>query len=163
MSAEVHDALAAIARRWVEDGWRAGDGADVCGRVIDELHAPDFIDHDSAGRAGDNTGFRDGIARLFAAFPDFHAEVREVVAEVASDHRAGADPSGAGPGAVNGRVAVRWTAVGTHRGDYLGAGPTGRRIVFKGIEIVHVRDGLITDRWGEWDGFELLAQLGREV
>ncbi len=53
-----------------------------------------------------------------------------------------------------------WTAIGTHTGPYLGAAPTGRRIVFKGIEIVRVRDGLITERWGEWDGLDLLAQLG---
>jgi hypothetical protein len=32
--------------------------------------------------------------------------------------------------------------------------------VFKGIEIVRVRDGLITERWGEWDGLDLIAQLG---
>jgi len=60
-----------------------------------------------------------------------------------------------------GTVAVRWTAVGTHKAPYLGLSPTGRRIVFKGIEIIRVRDGLITDRWGEWDGLDLLGQIER--
>ena len=56
---------------------------------------------------------------------------------------------------------MRWAAVGTHRGAYLGAEPTGRRVTFKGIEVIRVRDGRIAERWGEWDGLELLGQLGR--
>jgi len=161
MSADTHAALAAIARRWVEDGWRLGDGA-----IVEELHAPCFTDHDSGGRVPDNDGFREGIVRLFAAFPDFHALVRDLVIEPTTGEGPAcpdakpADAAGTGP---SGKVTVRWTAIGTHRGPYLGAAPSGRRIVFKGIEIIRVRDGLITDRWGEWDGFELLAQLGRPV
>ncbi|MBK7188514.1 MAG: ester cyclase [bacterium] len=58
---------------------------------------------------------------------------------------------------------MRWTAVGTHRGAYLGAEPTGKRITFKGIEVIRVRDGRITARWGEWDGLDLLGQLERDL
>jgi len=86
-----------------------------------------------------------------------------VVVEVAPDSGV-AEPdetcAGATPG-VSGTIAVRWTATGTHTGPYLGAAPTGRSIAFKGIEIVRVRDGLITERWGEWDGLDLIVQLGR--
>jgi predicted ester cyclase len=32
---------------------------------------------------------------------------------------------------------------------------------FKGIEIIRVRDDRIVERWGEWDGIDLLVQLGR--
>lgn len=153
MSAAANAALVAIARHWVESGWSAG-GSGPGGRIVDELHAPNFIDHDSGGRAPDNEGFREGIVRLLAAFPDLQATLRGTVVE---PDVAGA-ATGSGP---SGTVTARWTAVGTHRGPYLGAEPTGRRVVFKGIEIIRVRDGLITERWGEWDGFELLAQLGR--
>ena len=58
-------------------------------------------------------------------------------------------------------MAVRWAARGTHRGPYLGAAPTGRTVSFKGIEIIRIEDGLIVERWGEWDGIDLLDQLGR--
>lgn len=155
MSATANAALVAIARRWVETGWSA-DGSGPGGRIVDELHAPKFIDHDSGGRAPDNEGFREGIVRLLAAFPDLQAALRDTVVE--PDVAAAAATAAAG---VSGTVTVRWTAVGTHRGPYLGAEPTGRRVVFKGIEIIRIRDGLITERWGEWDGLELLAQLGR--
>ena len=65
MSADTHAALVALARRWVETGWSADAGGDS-GRIVDELHAPRFIDHDSGGRAPDNEGFRAGIVRLLA-------------------------------------------------------------------------------------------------
>lgn len=155
MSADARAALAALARRWVEEGWSAG--SQPAGSIVDELHHPDFIDHDSGGRAPDNAGFRAGIVALLAAFPDLAATARDVVVEPAA---AGGADGGTCAGA-SGVVAVRWTAVGTHCGAYLGAQPTGRRVTLKGIEVIRVCDALISERWGEWDGFELLVQLGR--
>lgn len=145
------DALAALARRWVEEGWRRDDVLPD-GHIVDALHAPDFIDHDSGGRSPDNAGFRGGIVKLLAAFPDLRAEARDVVVEAGC---AGAS------GTCTGTVAVRWAAVGTQVGPYLGAAPAHRMITFKGIEVIRVEDGRITERWGEWDGLDLLAQLGR--
>lgn len=153
MGTDAREQLAAIARRWVEVGWSAGrPGAAPAGAIVDELHHPRFIDHDSGGRAADNAGFRAGIVALLAAFPDLAATAQEVVVEP--------ETSAATCAGASGTVAVRWTAVGTHRGAYLGAEPTGRRTTFKGIEVIRVRDGLITERWGEWDGLDLLVQLG---
>lgn len=157
MNADTRAALADLARRWVEEGWSAG--GPPAGSIVDELHHPDFIDHDSGGRAPDNAGFRAGIVALLAAFPDLVATACDVVVEPAAD--GGATCAGASAAAAGGKVAVRWTAVGTHRGAYLGAEPTGRRVTFKGIEVIGVRDGRIVERWGEWDGLELLGQLGQ--
>lgn len=137
-----HDAVAqlkAIVRRWIEVGWQNGDAS-----IVDELHAPDFVDHDAAGRSPDNEGFKEGIISLYRAFPDLKAEVADMVVNTKT-----------------GTVCVRWTAVGIHTGDYLGAEPTGKRIRFKGIEIVRIMDGRIMERWGEWDGIDLLVQLGK--
>lgn len=168
--------LAALARRWVEQGWSAGGSPP--GAIVDELHHPDFIDHDSGGRAPDNAGFRAGIVALLAAFPDLVATACDVVVEpaaatgpaggtgatcagaIGADAPIGVDAT-SGVHATSGVVAVRWTAVGTHRGAYLGAEPTGRRISFKGIEFIRCREGRITERWGEWDGLDLLGQLGQ--
>ncbi len=93
-----------IARRWIEEGWRHGNAA-----IVDELHAPNFVDHDPAVVRADNEGFKLGIEDLYAAFPDLVAEVRDLVVDTAT-----------------GSVAVRWSAVGTHRASYLGAEPCGR-------------------------------------
>jgi steroid delta-isomerase-like uncharacterized protein len=138
MPESVREALRDVVHRWIERGWQRGDPA-----VVDALHAPDFADHDAGGRSPDNDGFKRGIVELYRAFPDLSARVEDLVVDEASSS-----------------VAVRWTAVGTHRGAYLGAPPSGRRVRFAGIEIVRIHDGRITERWGQWDGMELLAQLG---
>ncbi len=58
------------------------------------------------------------------------------------------------------KVAVRWMATGTHQGEFLGLVPTSKRVTFRGIEIVRIEGKQIVERWGEWNGIELLQQLG---
>ena len=132
------DEIRRLLIRWIEEGWQRGRE-----EVVDELHAPEFVDRDSAGRPSDREGFKRGIRDLRAAFPDFEARVEDVLVD-----------------ASRSSAAVRWTATGTHRGPYLGLAPTGRRIAFKGIEILRFDGGWIAERWGEWDGLDLVAQLG---
>jgi steroid delta-isomerase-like uncharacterized protein len=127
----------AIARRWIECGWQKGQS-----EVVDLLHAPNFVDHNPAGHGSDNDGFKEGIVQLYAAFPDFHARIEDILID-----------------AAQGKAAVRWTATGTHRGAFMGCDPTGRVIQFKCIEIVRIDNGRIAERWGEWNPVELLEQL----
>ena len=126
-----------ITRRWIECGWQKGQS-----EVVDELHAPNFVDNNPAGRGSDNDGFKEGIVQLYAAFPDFHARIEDILID-----------------AAQGKAAVRWTATGTHRGTFMGCDPTGRVIHFKCIEIVRIDNGRIAERWGEWNSVELLEQL----
>ncbi|MBI5511753.1 MAG: ester cyclase [Deltaproteobacteria bacterium] len=80
-------------------------------------------------------------------------------------------------------MAIRWTAVGTHSGAYLGYAATSRRVKFAGIEIIRVEEGRVTmpggasaqpgfqhvrsthrarsatDRWGEWDADSLRGHV----
>jgi predicted ester cyclase len=53
-----------------------------------------------------------------------------------------------------------FTASGTHRGDMMGAPPTGNTIVLAGINVFRLRDGKIVERWGRLDELTLLRQLG---
>lgn len=138
MSSEIRQSIELIARRWIEEIWRPGDLA-----TFDELHAPEFRDRSAAGRGETRDDFRGMLRGFYAAFPDFHTVIEDLVVDESS--------------AI---VAVRWTARGTHRGAYLGVAPSERVIDFAGIEIVRVREGRIVERWGEWDGMSLLAQLG---
>lgn len=126
-----------LTRRWIECGWQKGQS-----EVVDELHAPNFVDNNPAGRGSDNDGFKEGIVQLYAAFPDFHARIEDILIDVAQD-----------------KAAVRWTATGTHRGTFMGCDPTGRVIQFKCIDIVRIDNGRIAERWGEWNTLELLEQL----
>jgi predicted ester cyclase len=57
-------------------------------------------------------------------------------------------------------VVERFTARGTHRGDLMGAEPTGREITLAGINIFRVDGDRIVERWGRLDELGLLRQLG---
>ncbi len=61
-------------------------------------------------------------------------------------------------------IAIRWIKVGWQEGDVstLGALHTPD-FIFKGIEIMRNDNGFITERWGEWDGIEILNQWGKEI
>jgi predicted ester cyclase len=100
--------LTEIATRWIVEGWQKGNAS-----IIDELHAPHFVNRASAGRDTSREGFKQGIIDLYAAFPDLHAEIEDLVIDTAAS-----------------KVAVRWSATGTHTGNYLNCPPTGKQIVF---------------------------------
>lgn len=138
---ESAESLRAIAERWIEIGWQRGDTDALLG-----LHAPDFVDHATPSeREATREGFSEGVRDLYRAFPDFFATVDDLVIDVAAD-----------------RVAVRWSAQGTQRGAFMGFPASGGRITFRGIEIIHIVDGLIVERWGEWDALDLRRQLADE-
>jgi predicted ester cyclase len=75
-----------------------------------------------------------------AAFPDLHFVIEDEI--VADD-----------------KVVVRWTAEGTHLGDFDGIVPTGRVVTWTGIDIVHLQDHRIVELWGNNDGLGLEEQL----
>ena len=121
--------LETVARAWIAL-WRTP----VDWETFDELHADDFEDGSAAGRPATKQGFAAGLETFAAAFPDLRTEVVDLVV----------DESAA-------RVAVRWRAEGTNRIAYLGIGPTHRRTVIAGIEILEIRGHQLVRRWGEWD------------
>jgi steroid delta-isomerase-like uncharacterized protein len=131
------EAFVCLAERWIRVGWQEGDA-----EALDALHAPGFIDHAAAGRRPDLEGFKQGVRELYAAFPDFYATIEDLVIETGT-----------------GTVTIRWTATGTHRGIFEGVPATNLKIHFRGIEILRMEQGRIRERWGEWNGLEVLAQL----
>lgn len=128
--------LDALARRWMTF-WQGADLVDFTA-----LHTPDFVDHAAAGRPSTREGFRDGVAALYHAFPDFHARIEDLVIDEAAA-----------------KVVVRWSATGRHAAPFMGVAATGLTLDFRGLEMLHCRDGRIAARWGEWDGESLLDQL----
>jgi steroid delta-isomerase-like uncharacterized protein len=81
-----------------------------------------------------------GLA-TFDAFPDLRRPIEDLVAD-------------------GDKVVARWVSVGTHRGDFQGIPPTGKRIVTSGITIFRVEDGKIVEEWSESDMLGMLQQLG---
>lgn len=59
------------------------------------------------------------------------------------------------------KVATRWNAHGTHDGELMGIGPTGRTATVTGITIQHIGNaGRTVEGWTNWDTLGMLRQLG---
>lgn len=83
----------------------------------------------------------DTLRSVRAAFPDYTAEVEQVLAR--GDF-----------------VSARWRVTGTHRGNWSGLPPTNRRISFSGCTMLEVREGKVTRGFSYIDTGSILLQLG---
>ncbi|HUO57327.1 MAG TPA: ester cyclase [bacterium] len=101
-----------------------------------------FVDHnpDPDQKQG-MEGLKAAFKGLFTAFPDLHVTVEQVAAE--------------------GDLAIaRITMSGTQKGDYMGMPASGKKFKIGGIDIVKIKDGKATDRWGYGDSMAMMRQLG---
>lgn len=110
--------------------------------VLDELAAPDYVDHDPPfGGTGTVDGWRAMATMIRDAFPDWHSDLHALYAE-------------------DDIVVERFTASGTHKGEFFGIPPTQNVCTLAGINIFRVRDGRIVERWGRVDEHGMMRQLG---
>ena len=93
----------------------------------------------------------EGIASLRAAFRRFHQVFPDL--HITLDDLVAADD----------RVAARWTAHGTHGGEFLGIPPTGAQVRWGGTDVYRLVDGRVAEWWRNDDVVGLLTQLGRDV
>ena len=128
-----------ISRRVAEEGFSQGNVD-----VFDELVAENFVNHDTAAPPDLPPG-REGLkalARLYrSAFPDTQLTIEDQIAE-------------------GDRVVSRYTARGTHEGDFAGLPATGKQVTATGITIDRIEGGKIVESWNEFNQFGLLQQLG---
>ena len=127
------DENAAIARRWHEEAINHHDLT-----VLDEILAPD-ASHDSA-TFSTNPGPRAVLGALLTGFPDVRHTVEAVITQ-------------------GDLVVIRYTATGTHAGEFQGYAPTGKRVTWTGINIYRLECGRIAEVWSELDGLGRIAQL----
>jgi predicted ester cyclase len=57
------------------------------------------------------------------------------------------------------RIAVRWTAAGTHTGDYLGLPATDRSVYLLGTTHWRIENNRVAREWTVFDGLGVLSQL----
>ncbi len=127
----------AIVRRWFEEGINRGDLS-----ALDEIFDPEVVAHEPAGDvAGIDDGPRRAVQTLRAGLPNLRIEINDLLVD--SD-----------------RVAVRWTATGSHEGELLGFAPTGNTVSFNAIYIYRISGGRIAEVWASPDAMGLIRQLG---
>ncbi len=110
--------------------------------VMDELFAANFVDHSAApGISADREGLKQFFAMVYSAFPDFHSTLEDMFAE-------------------GDKVVQRFTARGTHKGEWMGIAPTGKQISMPGMAIHRITGGKIVENWVIIDMLGALQQLG---
>jgi steroid delta-isomerase-like uncharacterized protein len=108
--------------------------------LLDEFFAEDVRENEELGGGHGRAGLRSFFTMLFTAFPDYRAEIEDLVAE-------------------GDRVVARITGSGTHLAEFLGVPATGVRVAVPGIDIMRFRDGQVIEHWGVTDALGLLKQL----
>jgi steroid delta-isomerase-like uncharacterized protein len=81
------------------------------------------------------------LAGVNNAFPDLHHEIVDMVAE-------------------REKVAIRLNVTGTHKGEFQGIPPTGKKLSLYEMGFITIIDGKITEGWISADTMGLLQQLG---
>jgi predicted ester cyclase len=126
-----------LVERFYSEAWNRWDDA-----AVDTILTADFVFRGSLGdEAEGRDGFRVYRNRVRAAFPDFHNDVREVVAD-------------------GDRAAVRLRCTGRQDGDLFGIAPTGLRVAYDAAAFLRSRDTQLCAAWVLGDLEHLKSQLG---
>jgi steroid delta-isomerase-like uncharacterized protein len=134
--AQLADAIAAYNEAW--------NGHDL--DAIMALHAPDMVfENHTAGESASGEDVRGHIGSIFETWPDIHFETRRLYVR-------------------DGVVTQEWTATATHanemkRGELV-AEPTGKKIEWRGIDVIPFEDGLVKRKDVYSDSVSILRQLG---
>jgi steroid delta-isomerase-like uncharacterized protein len=89
----------------------------------------------------DWNGHKQLLATITRAFPDLHHNIKDMVAE-------------------GDKVAVRLIVTGTHKGEFQGIPPSGRKLSLDEMAFLTLIDGRITEGWITSDTMSFMQQIG---
>src|SRR5215212_10261184 len=118
----------ALVRRYFEEVWGKGNLA-----AVDDFMAADYVEHTvpPVSRPGRDT-LKQYVAMFHDAFPNMKGILHDIFAQ-------------------RDRVAYRWSASGTHLGEWAGVPPTGLHMTVRGITIHRIAGGRCVEGWGSVD------------
>jgi steroid delta-isomerase-like uncharacterized protein len=126
-------------RRFLEEAFGQGKA-----EVVDELLHSDFVCWDPNSETGEIRGaqtIKDEIEYFRNAVPDLTYTVEDQIAE-------------------GDKVVTRYTASGTHQGEFFGVAPTDNSIEMTGITIDRFEEGRLVEEWPEYDLLGAMRQVG---
>ena len=106
---------------------------------LDDLLAPDYFDN---ANQVDAEGLKQLIRMAFAAFPDYHETIEDIIAEGDKVW-----------------ILVK-TNTGKHSGEFMGIAPTGKKLSTLAVDILRVINGKIVEYRDVVDRLDFLNQLG---
>jgi steroid delta-isomerase-like uncharacterized protein len=114
--------------------------------TIMSMHASDMVfENHTAGESAQGEEAREHIGSIFETWPDIRFVTRRLYVR-------------------DGLVAQEWTASATHtntmrRGDLV-AEPTGKRVEWRGVDVIPFEDGLVKRKDVYSDSVSILRQVG---
>jgi steroid delta-isomerase-like uncharacterized protein len=110
--------------------------------ALDAIVARDLVSHSALpGLPPGLEGGKMAHRGFLAAFPDTQTTTQDLIAE-------------------GDKVVERYLAKGTHKGEFMGAPPTGKPYSIESIVIYRFANGKIVEMWGLNDTQALMMQLG---
>jgi len=88
-----------------------------------------------------NEGFKQFLSAFFNAFPDWHANLEQIVAE-------------------NNLVVIFLNGSGTHQGEFQGMPPTHKPVKIRSADLYRIINGIIVEHRDVVDQLNLLRQTG---
>jgi steroid delta-isomerase-like uncharacterized protein len=107
--------------------------------AADEILSEDYIDHSAAAPGLEN--FKTYLGMITSVFPDISVTIEDLFAD-------------------ENKVASRLTIRGTQSGSFRGFPATGGQATWSGMDIIHIFNSKIVERWSERDFLHMLVQLG---
>ena len=139
-NADSPESLEQIIQRY-NQAWNAHDLD-----AIMSMHAPDMVfENHTAGESAEGEEVRAHIASIFDSWPDISFSTRRMYVR-------------------DGLGVQEWTATATHsrtmsRGDLV-AEPSGKRIEWKGLDVMPFENGLLKRKTVYSDSVSILRQIG---
>jgi steroid delta-isomerase-like uncharacterized protein len=139
MSEQISQQNKTLARRWFEDLWNRVD-LDAAEEILSAV----FVEHLTHERERGIEELKEYVTIYRNAFPDIQNTVEKIVAE----------------GDI---VAVLWRSHGTHQGEFMGFGPTGREVTFTGMRQFRIAENKIAESWVTMDAQRWQEQLEEQL
>jgi steroid delta-isomerase-like uncharacterized protein len=110
--------------------------------TVDEIMDPNMIEHYGPPSSLNSVeAFKQFFAGFIAAFPDVNAVIHNQVAE-------------------GDMVVTHKTFHGTHKGEFRGIPPTGKKVAIELIDIFRISRGKLMEHWAVVDWMSVMQQLG---
>ena len=123
----------AIVRRWIEELNKRNLA------ILDELIAPDFFHPTHQLRGLEE--YKQFMTMFGKGLPDWHETIEDIIAE-------------------GDKVWHRFKCTGTHKGEFYGLAPTGKKITWTGVNFWRIVDGKVVEKESLYDFLDALKQLG---
>lgn len=105
------------------------------------IHDPSVVAMGLGPKPLDLDGLKEFYDGLWKAFPDLRITIEDIIGE-------------------DDTVAWRLSVTGTHKAEFRGVAPTGKRVAFTAQYVFRFRNGKIVERWTNLDRLGVLIQLG---